>query len=290
MSDLIKNDLNQDQKTYWSTGPGQSWIEKDAILTELMKHVTLGLVARAQVSHADSILDVGCGTGATSVEFSKATGARGRVVGTDISEPFLDRARAHALSSKAHSVSFTLADAQTYDFPQASFDHLVSRFGVMFFSDPVAAFSNLRYALVPGARLTMACWGPAALNPWFKLPRDIAISHLGKVADTDPRAPGPMAFADKSYVMDVLQAAGFARAQGELAQVDLCPPNNVADAAQLATELGPAVRVIQELGGSPDDVQAISTDIKSAFQRFMTTDGMRVPAAVWFYSAVNETA
>lgn len=289
MSDLTENYSNQDQKNYWSTGPGQSWIAKDAILTKLMRPVTLGLVARAQVSQTDRVLDVGCGTGSTSVEFSKATGGRGRVVGTDISEPFLDQARANAQNSKAHNVTFTLADAQTYDFPEAGFDHLVSRFGVMFFADPVAAFSNLRRALAPGSRVTMACWGPAALNPWFKVPRDVAISHLGKVADANPRAPGPMAFADKSYVMDVLQSAGFTRVHGELAQVDLCPPDNVGEAARLATELGPAVRVIKELDGTPDDVQAITSDIKTAFQRFMTTDGMRVPAAVWYYSAVNDT-
>lgn len=287
MSELLEQDANDDQKTYWTDGPGRDWIQRDEVLTELMHQVNVGLVARAQVGFAERILDVGCGAGSTSIAFAKRVGPRGSIVGTDIALPMLQYAKDRAKAAKADMVEFLEADSQTHPFPEAGFDHIVSRFGVMFFSDPTAAFSNLRRALAPRGRMSVACWGPAALNPWFKIPRDAAIARLGEPEPVSPRAPGPMALADKAYATGIFGNAGFEDIAGELAHVDLCPPGGVHDAAQLATTLGPAVRIMREKGATEDDKQAILQDIATAFQQYRTVDGMRIPAAVWYYSAIN---
>lgn len=279
--------VNETQKNYWSDGPGGDWVAYHDVLTRLMQNVTDALVDRVAPRSGERILDIGCGAGSTSIAFAHRVGANGSVLGADISETLLQHARTVADEADVESLEFVYADAQTHEFDNAAFDHLVSRFGVMFFADPVAALENMRRALRSGGRLCFACWAPAAGNPWFRIPSEAAIARLGKPAPAVPHAAGPLGFADDSHVLGLLRAAGYSECNADLAEIDLCPPGDIADVTRLACELGPAVRIIDELEGDDDDRRAIAEAIADKIAQFQTDEGIKLPSKVWFYTAAN---
>lgn len=278
-------DANADQRAYWTTNAGPRWLEFERSLDRLLEPVGAHLVAHAVPAPGDAVLDVGCGTGATTIELAAKVGRHGRVVGIDIAEPFLARARERARAAGADRVEFLSADAQTYPFVPASFDLVQSRFGVMFFADPVAAFANLRKASRPEGRCCFASWAGIDQNPWFKIPRDAAVARLGKPSAVSPTAPGPMAFADRAYVLDILEKAGWKQPRGEATTVLLEYDGQIADLARLAISIGPAVRVMNELQGGPDDAAAIAAETARALAAFWTKDGARIPAAINRFTA-----
>jgi hypothetical protein len=157
----------------------------------------------------------------------------------------------------------------------------------MFFADPVAAFGNLRRALKPGARLHLAAWGPLDGNPWFTIPRDAAVARLGAPPPVPPTAPGPLAFSDIGYVLDILRTSGFAAAAGEAVSLRLEPPGTIADAAQLATSLGPASRIMAAMDGGPEDADAIRQATAAGIAPYWDGNGVRVPAVINLFSATT---
>jgi len=286
LDDVISdNSANQDQKDYWSDGPGKYWIEYEDQLDSLFQVVTETLLARADPKPAEAVLDIGSGTGANAIAIARHVGPKGVVVATDIAEPLLGRARARAEIEGADNLKFVIADAQTHSFGVRQFDLIVSRFGTMFFSNPVQAFKNLRTALRPGGRLCMVCWAPAQENPWFHLPRDAAIARLGMPQRQPPTTPGPLAFSDKSYVLDILKDAGFPDGRAELEDVEFLLPGSAAAAASLAGNVGPAARIMKEFQCGAEDRLAIEATIEQRFAQYHHEDGLRIPGKLWFYSA-----
>ena len=274
MSDAaLTEGANQDQAEYWSSEPGQKWITFQEDLDQLFQPVTERLLARAGPKPGERLLDIGCGTGATTLAFAEATGSEGSVVGLDISQILLVRARERKSEGGLDQVEFLLADAQTEAFAAGDFDLLVSRFGVMFFNDPVAAFTNLAGALRPGGRLHFASWAPLSENPWFAIPRAAAVARMGEPAPTPPRAPGPMAFAETDYVLDILSKAGIGDASVDVEQVMLFDPRGVEAAAILASNLGAATRIVKEFNGTAEDVEAIAQATAKGFQHYAATAG-----------------
>ncbi len=163
------SDANRSQFDYWSSPAGLEWIEHEHALDEAMSGILRELLTAAGPGHGDAVLDVGCGTGASTLAAASQV-ENGSVVGVDISRPFLERARSRARTAGAGNASFLLADAQTHDFPAGEFDVLVSRLGMMFFEDPVAAFRNLGRALRSGGRIAFVA-GPASMTiPGFMFP------------------------------------------------------------------------------------------------------------------------
>ena len=154
----------------------------------------------------ESVIDVGCGAGETTLRLAAITGA---ALGVDVSEPLLARARerARAVGSPAR---FECADATAYDFSGEAADLMTSRFGVMFFADPAKSFANLRKGLKPRARLVFACWREPKLNPWLMAPYAAAIKHVPAPPRPGPEDPGPFSFADEQRVRRILDEAGFA--------------------------------------------------------------------------------
>ena len=155
------------------------------------------------------LLDVGCGCGATVLELGRLVAPNGTVLGVDVSVPMLGRARERVAAAALKGVNLVVSDAQTYEFPRGAVDLLFSRFGVMFFADPVAAFTNLRRTMKQGGRLLFACWRPMAENSWFHVPLNAAKDLLPAQPPADPLAPGPFAFADPERVKRVLAEAGW---------------------------------------------------------------------------------
>jgi SAM-dependent methyltransferase len=201
---------NEDQSAYWNGEVATHRIARQERYEATFGRLTEQLLAAALIEPAAAVLDVGCGCGATSLEAARRANA-GSVVGIDLSEPMLAASRQQAAAEGLTNVSFVAGDAQTYRFDSGQrFDTVVSRFGVMFFDDPVAAFANLRSTLVQGGRLAFVCWQELAQNPFFLLPGLAIGEHILVPESAPPGAPGPFALADPARIRSVLTDAGLA--------------------------------------------------------------------------------
>ena len=230
------------------------------------------------------VLDVGCGSGSVTRLAAERAGPDGTVTGVDISEVLLATARAAPATDRGAPVSYLLADAQTHDFAPAAFDRIVSRMGVMFFADPVAAFSNLLRAARPGAIFSAIVWRRGAENPWFSVPTQAAIRHLGPV-DADPDAPGPLAFANIERALSLMAKAGWENPRADPLKVCLETRGTAMDAASSVGSLGPAARIMTARNATAEQTAAIIADIAAGFGPFETDFGLRVPVTMTLLSA-----
>ena len=197
----------------------------------------------------------------------------------------LEQARITATTAGLENVTFVQADAQTEPLPENRFDHIISRFGVMFFDDPVAALKNIFRSLKQGGNLTMACWGPFKENPWFTLPRRAATDLLGNPPPMNPRDPGPFAFADTDYVLNILKDAGFAAPTVNTKDIPLTLQGSAADAAELSSYIGPANSVIRAQCGTASDKAEIVKATKTELERYSREGTVTVPSKIHIYSA-----
>ncbi len=271
---------------YWNEVAGPRWVGR-AGLQEARNVEVAHLLQRAAAPRpGERVLDIGCGTGATAIPFAASVSPGGHVTGVDISEPMLAQARQNIAAAGAANVSLVNADAQVHRFAADSFDLLISRFGVMFFADPVAAFTNLHAGLRGGGRLCMAVWASMAENVHWQIPFDIAVKHLGAPAPVDPREPGPMAFRDPTYLQDILSKAGFAA-------IDIAPQGfkiagqTAHSEAEHAAMFGPAWRLLEEKNAPDAARQAIIAETAIAFAPYMTADGLRLPGTVLIAKAAR---
>jgi SAM-dependent methyltransferase len=260
------------------------WNSDEADLETLHAPMTEPLLARAEIEPGMHVLDVGCGSGSVARRAAELAGTGGAVTAVDISEVLLDTARAAAAGDGSAPISYVLADAQTHAFAPASFDRVISRMGVMFFSDPIAALANLRRAARPGARFSAVVWRRGATNPWFGIPTETAIQHLGPV-EADPDVPGPLAFANTDRTLMLLAAAGWGEARADRLPVILETRGTAAEAAASVGSLGPAARIMEAKGATAEQTAAIVADIAAGFSQFETDHGLRVPVTMTLLSA-----
>ena len=278
---------NADQIAFWNSSPGGNWVafqmDLDAIHRSILQH----LMERAHPEPRERVLDIGCGAGSSTMEFASRIGPEGEAVGLDISRPLLDRAEELKAKAGLANIQYLLADAQTHTFDSGRFDLLASRFGVMFFSDPVAAFKNLARALRAGGRVALVSWAGLAGNPWFEIPRNIAVARLGRPTPQPLEAPGPFAFSDGEHVLGILRDGGFTDCSAERTEVILDFPGTAEDAAHIASHVGAATRIMKEYGAGPSDLEAIERDVAIEFQTFAAGGALHIPAVVNFFGAIR---
>ncbi len=277
---------NAGQEDLWNAAPGRNWARFQPDMDLLLASVSDLVLQAAQPSRDERILDVGCGAGALTFAAATGIGAGGEALGVDLSTPLIERARERARDLGLSQVRFQLADAQTCPF-DSDRDLILSRFGVMFFEDPVAAFHNLLGALRPGGRLVMAAWAETEANPFFSVPGRIAVERLGRAAPGDPDAPGPMAFRNPERVVGILLRSGFAEPRAQRVAVDLFHPGGAPAVQTLLGHIGGVPRHIRDMGGTEEDLRAILSDVGEAFAPYVAPDGIRIPAVVQIYSAVK---
>ena len=270
---------NAEQIKHWNQVSGPKWVALHEMVNAQITPLGHLTMERARVGHDERVLDIGCGCGATTLDLARRVTPSGHAVGIDISTPMLARAQSAAEVAGVHNVRFENADAQTFPFPTAAYDVLFSRFGVMFFADPVAAFRNLLTALTPGGRLAFVCWRPLPDNPWMFVPLMAAAQHVQLPPPPAPRAPGPFAFAEADYVRGVLAAAGFVEIALEDRDHTLAVGGHANEraAAEFLMEIGPTGTALREAdpGVRPRVLEAIC----AALEPYMTPDGVRMPSA-----------
>jgi ubiquinone/menaquinone biosynthesis C-methylase UbiE len=277
------HDLNADQIAYWNGPGGQHWTERQQVQDALLAPVSDLLIDRAKPGAGERIVDVGCGCGATTVAFAQRVGLSGHVLGIDISAPMLARAR--QIAPAEMPVDFVLADATIYPFVSATFDLLVSRFGVMFFAEPASSFANMRRALRPSGRLAFVCWREPRDNPWLMLPLQAAYQHAPKLPQLGPEDPGPFSFASEARVRRILSEAGFSRIEMERCDLslDVATGRGLDAALETALEIGPASRALE---GQPPDIRAAAANsIREALTPFAKGQAVPLPASFWIVTA-----
>lgn len=279
------SESNIAQADYWASTAGTQWIMREALMDTLLSQVLARLLHHAALRPGEAVLDIGCGTGASCLAAAAAVGPSGHVTGLDIAAQLLDRTRDRVAAAGLANTSFVLADAQTHAFAKGSVDVMISRFGVMFFEDPTAAFTNMAKALKPGGRLVFAAWAQAALVPWFSIPVGAAVARLGRPAPSDPNAPGPLAFQDASRVTAMMAAAGLQNPRCLSETVPLTPSGAFDDVVAFSAHIGPAARIMAEFSGTEADGAAIEAAVKTEFAAFKTDQGLRIPCGIQFYCA-----
>jgi SAM-dependent methyltransferase len=274
---------NADQIAYWNGPGGQHWADRQATQDIVLAPVSEALIDRARAKAGEAIVDVGCGCGAIAIALAPKVGAAGHVLGVDISAPMLARAR--QLAPAGARVDFVLADATVHRFDPASFDLLVSRFGVMFFADPALSFANLRQALRPSGRLAFACWREPRENPFFMAPLQAVYKHAPRLPQPGPEDPGPFSFASEQRVHRVLGEAGFTGIEMEPCNLalDIAVGRGLDAALESALEIGPSARALAE---QSDEVRTAATQsIREALAPFAKGQSVPLPASIWIVTA-----
>lgn len=272
----------------WNGDSGTRWAANLARLDVMLEDFGKAAIATADARPGERVLDIGCGSGTSTFPLAKQVGAGGHVLGVDISEQLVEIARAAA--PEGMPVKFRCADAATTPLPAGHFDLLFSRFGVMFFADPVAAFSHMRRALKPGGRLAFVCWRGAQENDWVRLPM-AAIRDIVQPAPADPDAPGPFAFGDRQKVAHILSAAGFTAI--EIASFDTSisygrgatREDAINDALDMSFQVGPLARALADRS---DDIRAKSAAaVRAAFAKRPGETSVQIDGAAWIVTARN---
>ena len=276
-------DANEAMRHYWNKVAGPRWVAGQEFRERRNQESLMLLLDRLQLSGGESLLEIGCGTGAVTLPLARAVGAHGRVVGVDISEPTIQVARRRVDESGLHHVTLLLGDAQVMAFEQAAFDIATSRMGVMFFADPVAAFRNIGAALKPDGRLLFACWAPLSENRHWLISYEIGLRHLGPPL-FDEHEPGPLAFGDPDYVSRILTSASFANITIERAHPTIIGGSPEEEARQ-ALMMGPTARLIE--AKQPDEAirRTIAREIAAAFAAEASTGPIRLTATIFLVAA-----
>ncbi len=274
---------NADQIEFWNGPAGQRWAKHQENMDRNMRAITAALLPFAAPQPGERVLDLGCGSGTTTLLLAEAVGAGGNATGIDISVPMLALARTRA-AGQWSNVEFIEADASAFAF-EAMYDLVFSRFGVMFFDEPVAAFRNIRRALKPEGRMVFVCWRQPSENPWALVPLEAARPLLPEQPPVDPYAPGPFAFAEKPRLEGILADAGFRGIEIEAFDGPMNIGDSLEDASAMMLEIGPLSRAAAQLD---DDVRAqIRKAVEAALVKFATPSGVTPPGACWLVRATG---
>lgn len=205
---MTPSQANEGQDQYWNAEEARHWINEAGAYDRMLAPFATRLLEAASIAADERVLDIGCGTGPTTCDAARDA-KNGQATGLDISRAMIEAARARASREDITNVSFEVGDAQTRRFEPASIDVAMSRFGVMFFDDPVAAFTNIRTSLSDDGRLVFVCWQDLLANEWMAVPGLAAAQHVPLPNPGPPGTPGPFSFGDADHVRDVLAGAGY---------------------------------------------------------------------------------
>lgn len=268
---------------YWNGEAGQKWVDQSDHLDAMLAPFANEVLKAAKIQTGERALDIGCGAGALTLAATVQSGNQAGAIGVDVSAPLLDLARTRAAEAGS-SARFDLGDASDYSASE-SLDLVISRFGVMFFEQPAAAFANIRAQIQPGGRMVFICWQALSSNDWAFAPLQAVLPLLKETPPMpDPTAPGPFAFADKDRVAGLLNDAGWQNVSiNPFTTQMMLPGDNVATSTNFLLKLGATSRLIEEQGIDPQRVEAA---VMERLNQNLQSDGrVAMKAACWLVRA-----
>jgi len=280
-------DLQGTSGSAWQDAAGRKWVRLQARTDAQLAPFGHAAQAALEVTAGERVLDVGCGAGQTLLELSERVGSNGQVVGVDVSEPLLARARERVDQSGLGNVELLIGDAAEQRF-ERPFDAVFSRFGVMFFDESAEAFRNLHAALRPGGRLGFVCWQSLHQNPWAQR----LLEAVQVVAPGQPvpdllalDRPGPFYFAKAEFVEELLSGAGFEDVCMRPLEIDLWfgGARTLDEAVEYALDIGPAARFVAD--GDPERLPEFTRALREAIEPFLSERGVWFPSATWIVTA-----
>jgi SAM-dependent methyltransferase len=267
----------------WDGPAGDHWVREAARYDVMLASFADAILAAAGPRPGERVLEVGCGTGALAVRLAGMVAPGGSVTGVDVSRAMLAVAARRAAGAGA-AVEWVRADAQVHPFP-ADHDVVVSRFGVLFFEDPAAAFANLAAALRPGGRLAFACWQDARGNEWITVPRDAALAHVPAPPPAPEQAapgPGPFSLADAGRLVALLTGAGLADVALETVEAPLRMGTSVDDVVEFyrRSEIAELIR-----RGGPEEQAAAWAAVHDALAARAVDGAVDLVGRAWLVTA-----
>ena len=268
------------ERDRWNGPAGKAWVDARPMMDAMFRPLQERLVAAVRDHGAAHVLDVGCGTGSTTMAIAEALPPGGSATGADISATMLEDATARATAAGSRA-RFVVADAQTHAFTDHAFDLVVSRFGVMFFEDPVPAFANLLRATKPGGHALLIAWRPAADNPYMTAAERAVAPLLPNLPPRKTTGPGQFAFGDADYVRDVLIGAGWRDVAVTPLDVPCAFPAGMLD--RYIAGVGPVGLALRE---ADEATRAhVLAAAREALTPFVHGDTVRFTAACWQITA-----
>jgi SAM-dependent methyltransferase len=282
MADTEGAAANAAQIDYWNDVAGDTWAALQDKLDRMIGPLGERAIEALAPQLGERIVDIGCGCGQTTQALAARVGPTGQVLGIDISRPMLAVARRRIEAQGLTQASFTEADAQTCAFEPGARDAAFSRFGVMFFEDPKAAFANIRRGLKSGGRLAFICWRPFFEQAWMATPIAAALPLLPEPpVPPPPDAPGPFGLSDAGRTRDILSTAGFSDI--EVAPHDqLIGAPNLEEAVELAMRVGPLGTIIRE---SPSLGDKVVDAVRRSLEPHAKAEGVLMPSGTWIVTA-----
>jgi ubiquinone/menaquinone biosynthesis C-methylase UbiE len=268
---------------FWNSTMGHSWVSQQATISDVFTSVTRVSLDAAAAKPGEYVIDIGCGTGDTLLAFAKGVGPSGIVLGVDVSVPMLDLAKHRAAEVRLGNVTCALADATTYGFEPRLADLVYSRFGVMFFDDPVKAFTNIRGGMKVGGRLVFVCFRTMPESPWFSVPIDAARPHVPPQPPVDPMAPGMFSLAREERVRGILTEAGFREITLKATNVPI-HGGNIAQSMAFITQAGPLTALLEN--ASTEQRTRATEAVRNALAERIGADGRGLHVGLWLVSAL----
>ena len=277
--------VNDEQFEFWNEGIGRKWVEEDDSMNERLSILTKELFLRSNIKRDDKILDIGCGGGQTTFEASEMVGENGYVVGADISKILLDLAESKYANTK--NLEFKYCDVQNYEFKENSFSKVISRFGVMFFENPIEAFKNIYNSIQEGGSLNFVCWTNVMENEFFTDPTNIIIKHINKEFPEITRAPGPLAFSEEDYVKEILMSSKFKNVKIEKVYSSISTNDSAEKDGALLLKLGLGGRLLADANLSKKELSIIRDEMVEISQKRQKDGKITYKACLNYVSATK---
>ena len=277
---LTLQDQKRQQSEFWNGEMGSTWVEQQAFIDNMLRPFEVYLVSSIAGFSPNNVLDIGCGNGTTTLSIAEALGENGQCTGIDLSAQMIENAIANS-RSKGIEASFVCADVLDHEFKRGKFDFLCSRFGVMFFADPIAAFAKLRSASTDEARLHFVVWRPPEEGDFMTTARHSVATIIDDLPDPEPNAPGPFALGDRDRTRGILETAGWSEIDFEALDLECSFP---------ASELEIFVQKLAPTGIDHSTLDSLMTariqeSVRAAYSKFITGDEVRFNAPCWAISA-----
>ena len=285
MVDQQAGSPNAREVEYWNSAHTRAWADEHKAIDRLFAGITQVTLDLAAPKAGERVIDIGCGSGATVLALAARVGPSGYVLGADVSKPSVEKGRERIAAAGVHQAEIILCDVSTHIFPANSFDLVFSRFGVMFFADPIATFANIRKAMKPDGRVALAVFRTSQENKWATAALASVRHLLPPITPPGPEEPGQFSWADAARVHRILETAGF---QG----VSLTPRDpgmplagrgGAAEAAAFMFRVGPIVRATS--GASERQKKEVRRALEAFFRSHEGPQGIVFPGAFWIVTA-----